>query len=180
MGLLDQLQSGGAPSGLLDLLRNSALNQNLNMGIGSDVASYGGQPPMPPSATGQASGSLSAPAQGSPNPQQAPMSATGSQAQDSSFPAFDFNHRLLTGLHGFTGNMSLGPIGAVMGGIGALVTGQRTDPAGKSIADLIRSYQVAVRNGGVGGSSRDDASAPKGPAAGASAIPWNSLPKPRL
>jgi hypothetical protein len=40
MGLFDEL-----PSNLLGILQNSALNQNLNAGIGADAASY----PMPAS-----------------------------------------------------------------------------------------------------------------------------------
>ncbi len=40
MGLLD-FSSPDDSSGWLDLLRNSAMNQNLSAGLGSDTASYG-------------------------------------------------------------------------------------------------------------------------------------------
>jgi len=52
MGLLD-----GLPSNLLDLLQNSALNQNLNAGIGADAANY----PTPASLPQQAPLSLAGP-----------------------------------------------------------------------------------------------------------------------
>jgi hypothetical protein len=40
----------------------------------------------------------------------------------------DVGDRLMKGARGFLGNLSGGPIGALAGGLGALITGQNTDP----------------------------------------------------
>ena len=40
-----------------------------------------------------------------------------------------FGDRLMKGTRGFLGNMGNGPLGALAGGVGALVTGQNTDPS---------------------------------------------------
>ena len=154
MGLLDSL-----PSSLLDLLRSSAAGQNLNAGLGGpETASYAQaqqapfslaagqqQPqqiiapnqPRPLDAAQRPSGPIGAPpganAAMPSTPLRAPLSMAPLMQQPpaaSQPEAPSLGDRLMTGLQGFIGNLHHGPIGAVAGGVGALATGQRTDPGG--------------------------------------------------
>jgi hypothetical protein len=68
-------------------------------------------------------------------PQSAPAPAAPAPAAAAPPPAAPFSlggsgvgDRLMKGTRGFMGNMSAGPIGALMGGLGALITGRNTDP----------------------------------------------------
>jgi hypothetical protein len=56
------------------------------------------------------------------------------------------NH-FMTGLQGFLGNLHNGPIGALAGGLGGLVTGQRTDPGGIAQQEANMTAQALVRGG---------------------------------
>jgi hypothetical protein len=155
MGLLDLLNSQGG-SGLLDFLRaNSAAAIANNPGaMQSDTANYA---PGPMSLAPQAQpqimpanqpnsmdtaqwpqGPVGAPMNANaamPQPQPAPMSMAGPPAAAPPAPAPQpapaapaGDSRLMLGLKGFLGNLSGGPIGALAGGAGALVTGLPTDP----------------------------------------------------
>jgi hypothetical protein len=109
MGLLDSLfnQStyGGQGGGLLDFLRNNAMNQQFNSGLPSDQAQYG-QPAMPMQAMAQMP---------QPAPQQppAPIAQPAQPAQSQGFGGF------LQGLNENFQNMGNG--GSLIGAL----TGQR-------------------------------------------------------
>jgi hypothetical protein len=161
--------------GLLDLLRNSAMGQNLNAGIGADVAQYPGMPQQPqryptmpaldpkefneidaaaPAAPRAVAGSGNAtlPANAAPTSGRmpaAPFSLAGpsapapvAQSQDTSPGIGD---RLLNGFKGFVGNMHNGIGGALAGGVGALVTGERTDPGGIEAQKLAQTNNATAR-----------------------------------
>jgi hypothetical protein len=117
MGLLDSLfNQSPQGGGLLDFLRNNAMNQQFGSGLQSDQAQYGApmgamaqmqpmaqpniqpQPAMPQAPAMQ-------PAQ--PMPQQQPMPQ---EAAPGGFGA---------GVNGFISNLHTGPIGAIVGGIGS-------------------------------------------------------------
>jgi hypothetical protein len=109
MGLLDGLFSGGG-GGLLDFLRNNAMNQQFGSGLQSDQAQYGNPlgamaqaPAMP-----QAGPLLQQPS--APQPQQAPQQPMPQEAPPGGFGA---------GINGFISNLHTGPIGALVGGIGS-------------------------------------------------------------
>jgi hypothetical protein len=116
MGLLDGLFSGGGGGGLLDFLRNNAMNQQFGSGLQSDQAQYGNpmgamaqapaiQPAVP------AAGPLFQPQQPAPQPvPQQPQTPMPQEAPPGGFGA---------GVNGFIGNLHNGPIGAFIGGIGS-------------------------------------------------------------
>lgn len=107
MGLLDSIfpPQGG---GLLDFLRNNAMNQQM---LGSpDQAQYGGPPPaMNAMAQMQPQQAASAPPVQQP-PQQQP--------QQPMIRAAPSSGGLGAGLGGFINNLHTGPLGALIGGIG--------------------------------------------------------------
>lgn len=71
-----------------------------------------------------------APADAAEAPAAAPAVAPGAPSRAAPFSlAGSGDGRLMKATRGFMGNMSAGPLGALMGGIGALVTGQNTDPS---------------------------------------------------
>lgn len=129
MGLLDALfQSGGSGGGLLDFLKNNALNQQMPSGLPSDQAQYGSSPlgitpqapifqsnPTPP-VTPQPQAPVAQPAPVQP---QAPALAAAGPGMGDRFNA---------SFQGFANSGGLLP--AIANGIGGLMTGQRTDPAG--------------------------------------------------
>lgn len=142
MGLLDGLfasNSGGG--GLLDFLRNNALNQQFGSGLQSDQAQYGGTPVMaspvqgtPPYARLDQPNALDTaqwPAGpiGAPSQANAQMQANPAPAMPTMPATSSFGDRLMLGTKGFLGNLNNGPIGALAGGVGALITGQPTDPS---------------------------------------------------
>ena len=112
MGLLDGLL-GSSGGGLLDFLRNNAMNQQFGSGLQSDQAQYGQpmqamaqmptmlQPAMPQQP-------LAPPQQ--PLAQQPMMSQPATPQQSGGLGA---------GLSGFINNLHTGPIGALVGGLGS-------------------------------------------------------------
>ncbi|MGJ4954629.1 hypothetical protein ACQR1H_03220 [Bradyrhizobium sp. HKCCYLRH2015] len=55
--------------------------------------------------------------------------------------------RLDKGARGFFGNMALGPVGAIMGGLGALATGRSTDPASIQREQASATVQALLSRG---------------------------------
>jgi hypothetical protein len=107
------------------------------MGAPPRAQSAGPQPHM---VVGSLGNSIPVPTFGGPDPAQIPQNAQPAQYQQppqqaqqpmqqpSSDPTF--GDHLMNGFKGFIGNLNNGPIGALAGGLGGLVTGQRTDPGG--------------------------------------------------
>lgn len=128
MGLLDSLLSGGSGGGLLDFLRNNALNQQFSSGLPSDQAQYGS--PISAMAQAQPNPAMmqpSVPQQPPPVIQAQPMQAP--QAQQPMQPQGPgFGDHLMAGLQGFANSGGLIP--AIANGITGLATGQRNDPQG--------------------------------------------------
>lgn len=121
-GLLDFLGSGSG-GGLLDFLRNNAMNQQFGSGLQSDQAQYGAQPAgvMAPSAPAMAPvAAPSAPAVAAPTA--APSNAMA-QAQPMPAPQAvtvpSNPGGLGAGISGFINNLHNGPVGALIGGIGS-------------------------------------------------------------
>lgn len=185
MGILDDL--GG--SGILEFLRNNALNQNLNAGLTPDQSGYSQAPfslapaqqlapqaqqpaapmqqPAPvqkpaPDMSGAPSNAMAAmpqqpiaqPASGPP-PAVAPVAAVPQPAAPLAAPAapapFSMagvgdgaGDRLMKGTRGFIGNLHNGPIGAIAGGLGALVTGQSTDPGSIAADKALESKRAQI------------------------------------
>lgn len=125
MGLLDFLQSGDQ-GGLADLLRNSALNQNLNAGVGSDMAAYGQLPnSMAPSA--------GVPQTGLPSFASTPPAYQAPQASPQSAGLGD---RLSAGFQSWAHTPVGSPFAGLANGLQGFTTGQRVDPEG--LAQLSR------------------------------------------
>lgn len=169
-GLLDIINGGG----ILDFLRaNSAAAINNTPGVlGSDAASYGApapmsfapppqvMPPNQPNAIDSApwpQGPVGAPMNANasmPRPA-APMSMAGpTPAMPAVPPAAEpapqpliqapSTDRLSLGAKGFLGNMTAGPIGALLGGIGAAVTGQPTDAGSIGQAAKVQQQRALI------------------------------------
>ena len=138
-GLLARTMASGAPSGgLLDFLRDPSLLAAMPQG---GQAAWPNTPGMkqPEPAVMPANAQ---PTQGVGNPLQiAPQAAAMPQQQPES-P----NH-FMTGLQGFLGNLHNGPIGAIAGGLGGLVTGQRTDPGGIAQQQANMTAQALMKGG---------------------------------
>jgi hypothetical protein len=142
MGLLDAIFSGGGQGGgLLDLIRNSAQNQQFSSGLPSDQAQYGSpinamaQAPSPifqpnqPSPLDNAqwpAGPLGAPSQA--NAQMQPQQPMQQPMMPQPSPSPGFGDRLGASLQSFAN--SGGPLPAIANGITSLISGQRTDPSG--------------------------------------------------
>ena len=160
MGLLDDLFSGNqGGGGLLDFLRNNALNQQFPSGLQSDQAQYGSpmgsmaQMPITsaPSAPIMAQ-PPAAPPQAAPQPMQAPTMPQGPGLGD----------RLGAGAYNFVHAGGLLP--ALFGGVSGLVSGQVDNPAGQQAnqtAAYLRKIGVpdeaimaAVGNGRVPGNTK--------------------------
>jgi hypothetical protein len=135
MGLLDLLQSGNSGGGLLDFLRNNAMNQNLNQGMGQETAGYSPQTAsLPMGAMAQTPQQI--PSQDQPSPfdnAQWPVGPVGAPSQAMAQASqvapqepvqepkseLGFWDKLNTGLQ------SVGNGGSIIGAM----TGNRTDPA---------------------------------------------------
>jgi hypothetical protein len=117
MGLLDGLFPGGAGGGgLLDFLRNNAMNQQFGSGLQSDQAQYG----TPLGAMAQMP--MSAP-QAPPQPQipsQPQMAQPALPQQQPQNAGMGFGDRLGSGLRGFLANAPAGPLGSLIGGAAGL------------------------------------------------------------
>ncbi|MHC2462127.1 hypothetical protein [Bradyrhizobium embrapense] len=72
-------------------------------------------------------------------PASAPFSLAGAGA--------GFGDRLMKATRGFLGNLSSGPIGALAGGAGALITGQETDPSAIAQGKLNATGQALLAKG---------------------------------
>jgi hypothetical protein len=154
-GLLDLLNGGGG--GLLDFLRanSAAAINNFPGALPTDTANYGAPAPMSFAPAPQAlppQGSIGAPmnANASMSKGAPPMSMAGpAPAMPAPTPASEppaqplipapSADRFSLGAKGFLGNMSAGPIGALLGGVGAAVTGQPTDAG--TIAQATKAQQ---------------------------------------
>lgn len=80
---------------------------------------------------------------GNPEPRpapQAPAAMPAAQPQQGENP-------LMTGLQGFIGNLHNGPIGAIAGGLGGLITGKRTDPGGIAEQKANVTQQALIARG---------------------------------
>ncbi|KRR21913.1 hypothetical protein [Bradyrhizobium retamae] len=103
-------------SDLSSVNRNRAPDDFISVGD-YQMPAFRGEAPAAPVAAPSAAPAV---ARGAP-PAAAPFSLAG--AGDG------FGDRLMKGTRGFLGNLGNGPIGAIAGGLGALVTGQNTDPS---------------------------------------------------
>lgn len=167
-GLLDLLQGNG---GLLDFLQNnSAAAIRNNPGVlASDTANYGPAPmslappqqaPIVPANQPNAIDSAAWP-QG---PVGAPMNANAASAPPSApmaapapspaaappsapFSLGGVGDRLGMATRGLIGNLQNGPIGALAGGIGSLVTGKETDPSAIARQKLNANAQALINKG---------------------------------
>lgn len=120
-GLLDLLTApSGGGGGLLDFLRNNALNQQPTGGLASDQAQYGPSslnayaqmvPILPTGASPTPPSNIVAPT-GNPAPQ--PQQPVQVSPQASGNPG-----GLGAGVSGFFNNLHTGPLGAVIGGVGS-------------------------------------------------------------
>jgi hypothetical protein len=125
MGLLDSILPGQGGGGLLDFLRNNALNQQFNSGLPSDQAQYG-QPIFSSSLPMQANAQMAAPS--APPAPQAPQPSPGGS---------------LTGFLGGLDNafQTIGNGGSLLGAL----TGSNTDPRSQQAnmtAAFLRSHGV--------------------------------------
>lgn len=146
MGLLDFLQFGDQ-GGLADLLRNSALNQNLDAGVGSDVAAYG-QPPntiMPPA----------------PQPALPPLAPPPQiyQASQASPQNPDFGDRLSAGFQSWAHTPVGSPFAGLANGIQGFASGQRVDPEGIAQLNRERSDNLTAKLLKARGASQDEVDA---------------------
>lgn len=121
-GLFDALQwdtsgYGGRNGGLLGMLDN----YRQQMGI---QPSGGLGPNMPPQQAEAEIPSTAQPVSG-----QMPQVAAQPQIQT---PEFAPTNHLMAGLQSFVGNLHNGPIGAIAGGLGGLISGERNDQSGTS------------------------------------------------
>jgi hypothetical protein len=158
MGLLDSLLSNSSNGGgLLDFLRNNALNQQFSSGLPSDQAQYGAQPmqamaqapsspsyapisapqqnaqPSPLDGASWPYGPNGAPSQANaqmaqPVPQQPPPVIPAQPQQAMQLQGPGFGDRLMAGIQGFANGGGILP--ALANGISGLATGQRNDPQG--------------------------------------------------
>jgi hypothetical protein len=153
MGLLDGLFSGQSGGGLLDFLRNNAMNQQFGSGLQSDQAQYGAMAQLLPSSPmPSAQPQAALPQQPQVTPMQAPPMPQGPGLGD----------RLGAGAYNFV-NAS-GPLPALFSGIGGLISGQADNPAAQQAnqtATYLRKVGVpeeaiaaAVGNGRVPGNTK--------------------------
>lgn len=160
MGLLDSLFSNDASGGgLLDFIRNNALNQQFGGGLPSDQAQYGApantmaqapilpqqNAPQPPAAPQQPPAVIPAQQQ---TPSPLPQPATQpSQPQSMPPPAQPsgpgIGDRISSSLQSFAN--SGGPLPAIANGITSLMTGQRTDPTGVAQQQAAQTGNLTAR-----------------------------------
>lgn len=110
-GPVTQQPPAGPGTDLSSVNRDRAPDDFISVGDYQMPAFRGEAPAAAPSAAPAAAPDAS--------PAAAPFSLGGS----------GFGDRLMKGTRGFLGNMGNGPLGALAGGVGALVTGQNTDPS---------------------------------------------------
>ncbi|WP_315831126.1 hypothetical protein [Bradyrhizobium prioriisuperbiae] len=146
MGLLDFLQFGDQ-SGLADLLRNSALSQNLDAGVGSDVAAYG-QPPN----TIMSSAPQTAVPPLAPPPQ-------AYQASQASPQNPDFGDRLSAGFQSWAHTPVGSPFAGLANGIQGFESGQRVDPEGLAQRNKDRSDNLTAQLLKARGASQEEVDA---------------------
>lgn len=170
MGLLDNLyfgqnaNFGGQGGGLLDFLRTTQMQNEQyqpSAGFGSD-----GQLQASPIAIGNdyqmpRVGSMS---QFTPDPAAIPQNAQPTQGQlpqqpmqapqtglppalGGQSPGAGIGDRLGAGFNSFIGNAHTGPIGALLGGLSGLVTGQRNDAQGVAQQNLKAQYNAYIAAG---------------------------------
>lgn len=135
-GLLDFLSGGPSSGGLLDFLRNNALNQTFPSGLPSDQAQYGAAPQnIAPSAT-QANAAMS------PVPSQPP--AIVSAQMPTPNPSSASN---IPGLGGgfLTGYENFHHGGGLIGSLIAGMTGQRNDPQGIALQQQAQTSNLTAR-----------------------------------
>jgi len=150
MGLLDDLFPGNSGGGLLDFLRNNAMNQQFGGGLPSDQAQYGS---MPAPLFSQPQMSPAQPPQPMPAPtsQPAPQSAL-QPPQVSQGPGF--GDRIGASLQSFAN--SGGPLPALANGITSLITGQRTDPEGIALQKTQQNQMALIQGLRARGASPQD------------------------
>lgn len=125
---------------------------------GAPAVSFANGPAAPPPVT-DVSSSNRAPAPAAPVPQSAPAPAAPAAAPSAPAAApmaapFSFGgagagigDRLMKATRGFIGNLHSGPIGALAGGLGSLVTGQDTDPGSISRGHVNATGQALLKKG---------------------------------
>lgn len=141
MGLLDGLFSSGSSGGLLDFLRNNAMNQQMPGVMTPDQAQYA---PQQMGTYPQMASMAQAPVQQSAAPQAV---APQSGYQPAPMAPQDSTGGLGAGLSGFLGNLHTGPLGAIIGGIGSAAGLQDPKTAairqqGNLTANFLRSHGV--------------------------------------
>jgi hypothetical protein len=172
-GLLDILQNGGGILDFLRA-NSAAAIKNMPGALEADTANYGAPAPMSfaprpqvipanePNAIDSApwpQGPVGAPMSANASmPPAAPMSMAGpspampppASAAPAAEPApqpliqTPSTDRFSLGAKGFLGNMSAGPIGALLGGIGAAVTGQPTDAGSIGQATKVQQQRALI------------------------------------
>lgn len=153
---LNQQMPGGLLSDMASYAQPGQSPQSAPMG-------FAPQPAPPPIAPNQPSpldtaqwpaGPVGAPsnanaAMPAPQPQAAPPASPGAPPGAAPFSlgaaAGGIGDRLALGAKGFLGNLAAGPIGALAGGIGALATGERTDPAGIEAAKTAKAQILTAQ-----------------------------------
>jgi hypothetical protein len=132
MGLLDAIFSGGSGGGLLDFLRNNAINQQmLPARLPSDQAQYGAPSapifaqqnaqPSPLDTAQWPSGPMGAPSQSNAQmPPQQPPAVIQAQPAPAMAPDQAETGGLGAGFRGLMANAHTGPIGAILGGVAGL------------------------------------------------------------
>ncbi|MFT0875128.1 hypothetical protein VRZ08_01100 [Rhodopseudomonas sp. G2_2311] len=76
-----------------------------------------------------------------------PRAAATAAAPVAPFSIGGSDGRLMKGVRGFLGNMQSGPIGAILGGLGAVATGQETDPSSIASGKLNATAQALISKG---------------------------------
>lgn len=153
MGLLDLLGSSGG-GGLLDFLRNNAMNQQFPSGQAADQAQYGSQPSGAMAQMPYAQPQMAA--QPPSQPQMAPQVQAPPQTQQNSMPLQDsgagLGDRLGAGFRGLMANAPSGPIGAIFGGVAGLAGMGQGSAENQTAKALLakgvdpQTVQAAIRN----------------------------------
>ncbi|MBR1206618.1 MULTISPECIES: hypothetical protein [unclassified Bradyrhizobium] len=121
--------------------RNRAPDDYIPVG-NYQMPAFRGGAPAPAAAEDDEEAAPAAPAARAPvtgAPASAPFSLAGAGG--------GFSDRLMKATRGFLGNLSSGPIGALAGGAGALITGQETDPSAIAQGKLNATGQALLAKG---------------------------------
>ncbi|ACF01576.1 hypothetical protein Rpal_3070 [Rhodopseudomonas palustris TIE-1] len=108
-------------------------------------------PAAAPVAPFSLGGMLAAPATSPPAAQSIPAGGGAPAAADPAASPFSLDGigasdgRLMKGARGLIGNMHNGPIGALLGGLGAVITGQETDPSSIAAQKTAKAESANVR-----------------------------------